>query len=186
MADGEFALIREYGEAGLIHPSKGWATVGDHDLYCLLADAAAQQRDEAALQKYAPLADEFALRYDHKLYRAITHRAWGVSHCLVSQYAESQIQFDRALVIFQQMNTRWQIGRTLFELGELAVARADNIIAREYFTRALSEFEMMDALPDMIRTHEKLESVDPNSKQGRPPRRRNRGHGSPLRNVSNQ
>jgi tetratricopeptide (TPR) repeat protein len=179
MAEGEFALIREYGEAGLIRPSKGWAAFGDHDLYSLLADAAAQQRDEAALQKYAPLAEEFAARHDHKLYRAIAHRAWGVAHRLAGQFAESQIRFDQALEIFQQMNTRWQIGRTLFELGELAVARADKIIAREYFTRALSEFEMLDALPDIIRTHEKLESVDPNSKQGRPPRRRNRGHGSP-------
>jgi len=156
MAEGEFALIRESGEAGLIRPSKGWATFGDHDLYSLLADAAAAQRDEAALRQYAPLAEETARRYDHKLYRAIAHRARGVAHRLAGKYAESQFRFDHALDIFQQMNTRWQIGRTLFELGELAVAQTNHTVAREYFTRALSEFEVMDALPDAIRTREKL------------------------------
>jgi tetratricopeptide (TPR) repeat protein len=156
MAEGEFALIREYGEAGLIRPSRGWATFGDHDLYSLLADAAAQQRDEAALQKYAPLAEEFASRYDHKLYRAIAHRAWGVSHRLAGQYAESQIRFDKALEIFQQMNTRWQIGRTLFELGELDAARADNTAALEHFSLGLNAFEGIGAVLDAGRTRERL------------------------------
>ena len=80
MAEGEFALIREYGEAGLIRPSKGWATFGDHDLYSLLVDTAAQTRDIEALRQYIPLAEEFANRYDHKLYQAIAHRAHGVTH----------------------------------------------------------------------------------------------------------
>jgi hypothetical protein len=93
------------------------------------------------------------------LYRAVAHRAWGVSHRLAGRYAESQIRFDKALEIFQQMNTRWQIGRTFVELGELAVTRADPTIARECFVRALSEFETIGALPDVIRTREKLELV---------------------------
>jgi hypothetical protein len=78
MAEGEFALIREYGEAGLIRPSKGWATFGDHDLYSLLVDAATLQRDNDALSKYTSLAEESSRRYDHKLYQAIAHRARGV------------------------------------------------------------------------------------------------------------
>ena len=75
MAEGEFALVREHLEAALNKPSQGWAPVGDHELYSLLADAAVQQRDEAALRQYAAPAEETARRYDHRLYQAIAHRA---------------------------------------------------------------------------------------------------------------
>jgi tetratricopeptide (TPR) repeat protein len=155
MAEGEFALVREHGEAALTRSSQGWATVGDHDLYSLLADSAASQRDEAALRKYAPLAEEFASRYDYKLYRAIAHRAWGVAHRLAGQYAESKMRFERALKIFQQMNTRWQIGRTLFEMGELAIAQKDTPTARNYFAQAGNVFESIGAVPDITRVRER-------------------------------
>ena len=154
MAEGEFALVQKYLEIA-IHKTAAW--VGEHDIYAMLADVAAQQRDETSLQKYAPLAEEFALRYDHRLYQAIAQRAWGVMYRLTGQYNESQIRFEQALVIFQQMNTRWQIGRTLFELGELSISLADISSARDYFTRALSTFETLSARPDAARTREKLE-----------------------------
>lgn len=159
MAEGEFALIREYGEAGLIRLSKGWATFGDHDLYSLLVDAAAMQRDEAAIQKYAPLAEEFALRYNHKLYQAIAHRAWGVMYCLAGQYDEAQMRFDRALEIFQNMDTRYQIGRTKFEIGELDVARRNNAAAREHFSQALNAFERIGAVLNAMRVRERLAAL---------------------------
>jgi tetratricopeptide (TPR) repeat protein len=158
-AEGEFALVREHLEAALPQLSIGWVAVGDHDLYNLLADVAAQQRDEASLRKYVPLAEEFAKRYDHKLYQAIAHRAWGVAHRLAGQYAESQIRFDQALEIFQQMNTRWQIGRALFEMGELAANQTNTPKARQYFTRALDAFESMQAMPDAVRTRAVLERL---------------------------
>jgi tetratricopeptide (TPR) repeat protein len=111
------------------------------------------------LQKYAPLAEEYASRYDHKLYRAIAHRAWGVSHRLAGQYAESQIRFEWALEIFQQMNTHRQVGRTLFELGELAVAQMDFPMASAYFTRARSAFESIQATLDSAYIHATLEKL---------------------------
>jgi tetratricopeptide (TPR) repeat protein len=156
MAEGEFALVQKYLEIGL---NKTAAWVGEHDLYAMLADAAVQQRDEAALQKYAPLAEEFASRYDHKLYQGIAHRAWGVSHRLAGHYAESRTRLQQALELFQQLDTRWQIGRTFFELGELDLARVENTQAREQFSRALSAFEAMGASPDLARTREKLTMV---------------------------
>jgi len=155
-AEGEFALVREHLEIALSQPSIGWIAFGDHELYNLLADAAAQERDEAALQKYAPLAEEFATRYDHKLYQAIAHRARGVAHRLAGEYSESQIRFDQALEILQQMDTRWQIGRTLFEMGELAVAQKDTVSARDHFTRALNILEGIGAAPDGTRARERL------------------------------
>jgi tetratricopeptide (TPR) repeat protein len=155
-AEGEFALVQEHLEAALPQGSIGWMAVGDHELYNLLADVAAQQRDVAALKKYAPLAEQFASRYDHKLYRAIAHRAWGVSHRLAGQYDEAQMRFDQALEIFQQLNTRWQIGRTLFEMGELALAQTNKAVARDHFYAALNAFESISAVPDVERTRGRM------------------------------
>ncbi len=159
MAEGEFALVREHGEAALTRSSQGWAAVGDHDLYSLLADAAAQQRNEAALRKYAPLAEEFASRYDHKLYRAIALRAQGVAHLLAGEYNDAESSLDQALGLFGELSTRYQIGQTLFELGEVAAAQKDKNKAREYFTGALNDFERIGAAPDAIRVRERLAAL---------------------------
>lgn len=151
MAEGEFALIHKYGKAGLIRPSKGWATFGDHDLYSLLVDAAMIQRDETALRQYISLAEESARRYDHKLYQAIAHRARGVLHHLAGEYAEAEAQLNQALELFSNMNTHYQIGRTLFELGEIAAALTETDRARGYFYRALEVFESIQAITDVAR-----------------------------------
>ena len=51
MAEGEFARMQHHLEAALkIGLSMGTAPGGDHDLYALLVDAAAQQRDPGAAQ----------------------------------------------------------------------------------------------------------------------------------------
>ena len=134
-------------------------SIGDHDLYALLADAAALQRDEAAIRQYAPQAEELAARYGHVLYQAIAHRAWGVAHRLAGSYAEANARFNQALVLLAPLNTRWQIGRTLFELAELALAQANIPQARDYFRRALAAFEAMQAAPDVARTRTALEAL---------------------------
>lgn len=159
MAKGEFALVREHIEAALTRPSLGWATFGDHDMYSLLADAAAQQRDEAALQQYAPLAEESARRYDHSLYQAIAHRARGVAHLLAGECDEAELQLNQALDMFSNLKTHYQIGRTLFELGELAAAQKDTHKAHKYFTGALAAFETMQAVPDAARAQTALERL---------------------------
>jgi tetratricopeptide (TPR) repeat protein len=157
MAEGEFALVRQHLEEAL---KQGGQWVGDHDLYMMLADAAAQQRDEDALRRYAPLAEEAAARYDHKLYQAIAHRAWGVAHRLAGEHAESEARLNQALASFNTLDAHWQIGRTLFELGELARARTDSAAARDTFSKALAEFERLGAAPDAARTRMALESLD--------------------------
>ena len=156
MAEGEFALVRKYLEIALGQTAT-W--VGEHDLYAMLVDAAAQQRDAAALGHYAPLAEELAARYDHKLYQAIAHRAWGVAHRLAGQTVDAEVRLKRALELFETLDTRWQIGRTFFELGELDLARAESAQAREQFSRALSAFEAMGASPDVVRARERLAMV---------------------------
>jgi len=157
MAEGEFVLVRKYLEIAL---GKTASWIGEHDLYAMLADAAAQQGDAAALEQYAPLVEELAARYGHKLYQAIAHRARGVAHRLAGRTVQAEERLKQALELFETLNTRWQIGRTLFELGELALrAPSGNEAAREYFSRAFSAFEEMGAVPDATRTREKLAAL---------------------------
>ena len=112
--------------------------------------------DEAALRQYAPQAEELAVRHGHVLYQAIAHRAWGVAHRLAGEYAASENRLNQALELFRGLDARWQIGRTLFELGQLAMDRASTAEARDFFTRALTAFEEMCAAPDVARTRAAL------------------------------
>jgi len=140
-----------------LHSSSEW--VSDHDIYAILVDMAVLQRDEAGIRQYTPQAEELAMRYGHTLYQAIAHRAWGVAHRLAGEYTEAEARLTQALDLFSGLNTRWQIGRTLFELGELAAAQTNIAKARDHFTRALAAFEAMRAAPDVARTRAALERV---------------------------
>ena len=140
-------------------PLKWGTNPHDHDLYAILADTAARQRDLAAIQKYAPLAEELAMRDDHKLYRAIAHRALAVAHCIAGEYPEAETRLNHALELFQPLGTRWQIGRTLIEFGELERMRHNNRVAHDYFSRALTEFEAMRAAPDAASTCARIQNL---------------------------
>jgi tetratricopeptide (TPR) repeat protein len=160
MAEGEFALMQHHLEAALkIGLLMGTAPGGDHDLYAMLVDAAAQQRDQAALRKYAPLAEESATGIGHKLHMAIAHRAWGVAHTLAGEYPQAEARFKQALKIFNDYPAPWQIGRNLFEMGELARAQMKTEQARDYFSRALSAFEELRASPYAARSRAALETL---------------------------
>lgn len=156
MGEGEFTLVKQHLEASL-NLSLPW--VGDHDVYAALIDAAAREADEAAIRQYAPQAEALAVQYGHRLYQAIAHRAWGVAHRLAGEYVEAGARLDQALLLFSDLKTRWQIGRTLFELGQLAAARSDTGEAQDYFVRALAAFQEMCAAPDAARTQAALESL---------------------------
>ena len=73
--------------------------------------------------------------------------------------AEAEERLKRALELFRGLDTRWQTGRTLFELGELSQAQGDSARARERLTLALSAFEEMKAAPDAARTRAMLEAI---------------------------
>ena len=153
-------------EAALARPSIEFnysTPAADIDLYVMLVDVAVQQRDLPALQKYAPLATELASRHEHRLYQAIIHRAQGVAHRLSREYEDAETQLKQALKGFQELKTRWQIGRTLYELAELALARTDPANAQAYFAQALAAFEEMGAVPDAARTRAALASLGPYS-----------------------
>jgi tetratricopeptide (TPR) repeat protein len=133
--------------------------VNEADLYARLADAAAQSRDLAALQKYAALAEEGAAAEDHKLHLAIARRAWGVLHTLSGEYAEAEGRLRQAMEIFAAYPAPWQIARTHYELGELWRARGQAAQARHHFSQALSGFEALRAAPYAARARLALENL---------------------------
>jgi len=91
----------------------------DHEIYMILADTAVELRDMDALRKYAQPLETLASRDNHRLYLAIAHRAIGVEHRLAGEHAPAEARLRQALELFTKVGARWQIGRTLFELGEL-------------------------------------------------------------------
>ncbi len=161
MAEGEFALVKDHLEVAGRKPvsSRGFL-MNETERYSLLADLAVLERDEAALRQYAPLAEELARRDGHILFQASAHRAWGVLHRLTGDYAEAAERLNQALELFQGLDTRWQIGRTFYELAKLALARTDTTEARDYFSLALVAFEGIRAVPDAERTRAALASLN--------------------------
>lgn len=153
----EMALQNRFANSTQVFNNGSWA--GDHDLYAMLADTAARQRDEAMLRQYAPLAEELADRYGHRLYQAIAHRAWGVAHRLAGEYPAAETRLEQALALFRQLGTRWQSGRTLTDLGELEWLRGDAVRAHDHFSRALAAFDEVGALPDAARARAALEAA---------------------------
>jgi len=158
MGEGEFALVRHELDLAF-GQNQEFEYVGDHDVHTALVDVASLQRDEAAIRAYAPPAEALAIRYDHKLYQGIICRAWGVAHRLAGEFDEAGARFNQALNFFTPLGTRWQIGRTHFELGELAVVRCDTAQARASFTLASANFEAMRAAPDLARARAALEEL---------------------------
>jgi hypothetical protein len=144
-------------------PVKRGTMAHDHDVYMLLTDTAVQRRDAAAVRQYAPRLEELATRDGHRLYLAIAHRAWGVAHLLADEHvrtSDAEARLNQALELFSELKTRWQIGRTRLELGELALARSDPASARDHFSRALAEFEALKAVGYMERAQAALNALD--------------------------
>lgn len=161
-AEGEFALVKQKLEPALQlsgQPVKRGTMAHEHIVYMMLVDSAVRAGDEAIIRQFAPKLEELALRDDHKPYLAVAHRAWGVAHRLAAEYQEAETRLEKALGIFEELETRWQIARTLFEFGELSMAKSNVEVAQSYFSRARDLFEELGANPDMIRTEEMIETI---------------------------
>ena len=132
----------------------------DHEIYMTLADTAVELRDADALRKYAPDLETLASRDSHRLYLAIAHRALGIAHRLEGEHSEAENRLRQALELFTKLGARWQIGRTLFELGELSFEGSQKETkAREYFAQALGAFEEIQATQNAERTRAALNSL---------------------------
>ena len=160
-AEGEFALVEEHLDAISKTPAVRRGTlVTDNVLNFMLADLAVQRRNETDLRRYAPLAAETTSRDGHMLFQASAQRALGVMHRLAGDYTRAADHLHRALQIFEDLETRWQLGRTLAELGELATVQTDYVRARDYYARAVEAFDAMGAVPDRVRTQTALEALN--------------------------
>jgi len=160
---GEFALMKEHLEEAFAKsnaPLKWGSMPTEPELYILLADSAAERRDETALREFAPQLEEIAVRNGHKVYQAVAHRAWGVAHTLAGGYAEAQARFEQSLTLLRPFDTRWQIGRTLYDLGELASRQGAHSAARNYLSQALVHYEALGAAPYVERTKARLTELD--------------------------
>src|SRR5260221_13225386 len=127
-AKGELARVKSNLESALDksgQPVRRGTMAHDHHVYMLLTEAAAEQRDPAALAAYAPRLAALAERDGHRLYQAVAARAAGVASRLAGNSAASAAQLDRAIDLFSALGTRWQLGRAFFERAELARALAD-------------------------------------------------------------
>lgn len=155
MAAGEFAQITKYLESALI---QGAEWVGNHDLYAALVDTAVRERNEAQIRKYAPLAEDTATRYNHRLYQAIASRAWGVLHLMENEPKLAQTRLERALGIFTELGTQWQIGRTYFELFGLAMSGGEKEKAQNYLSLSQSAFEKAGAVIEIELVKETLKT----------------------------
>lgn len=131
----------------------------EHIVYMMLVDSAVRAGNEKTIRQYAPQLEELALRDDHKPYLAVAHRAFGVAHRMAEEYPEAETRLEKALEIFEKLGTRWQIGRTLFEMGELALAMSNGEAAQGYFSRAQDLFEELGAGPDASRTEALIKSL---------------------------
>lgn len=161
-AEGEFALAKEQIEraiAASAQPVKWGTGPHEHDLYAMLTDAAARQRDLTAILKYAPVAEQLAGRDHHQLYLAIIHRAWAVAQRLSGEYREAETRLAQALEISKALGARWQIGLSHYEYGELEADRHNDASAREQFSLALVEFEAMRAAPQVAATRQRLRDL---------------------------
>jgi len=160
-AQGEFALVKRNLENAIEtagQPVNFGTMAHDHEVYMMLADTAAELRDASAVHKYAPQLERLASRDNHRLYLAIAYRAFGVGHRLAGENSAAETRLKDALGIFTELGTRWQIGRTLFELGELNLADS-RMKAREYYSQALGSFEEIQAEPNAERTRLALNTL---------------------------
>ena len=131
----------------------------DLDMYAMAVDAAARAEDEGGLNKYLTVAEKSAARANHDLYVAVARRARGVSYRLTAEWDLAADQLTAAADEFRSLDTPWQIGRTLLELGEVELHRGNDDLARGHFSEALTAFESLGAMPDAERTRTALDSL---------------------------
>jgi tetratricopeptide (TPR) repeat protein len=137
-------------------PVKRGTMAHEHIVYMMLAEAAAQLADPEALAKYAERLEELATRDGHRPYLAVAHRAWGIVHRLAGDYESAEEQLQKALALFEEIDARWQIGRTQVEIAELKLARGETEGARDQLSQAAGTFEALQAGPDLVRAQTAL------------------------------
>jgi len=66
---------------------------------------------------------------------------------------------QQALELFEGLETHWQIGRTFYELAELAREQENLSQAKRNYSLALDSFKHIGAKPDAARVRQVLDSL---------------------------
>lgn len=162
-AQGEFAQVENELSTVLElpgQPVKRGTMAHQHIVYMMLTDSAAQAEDLDRLQLYAPKLEELAIRDDHQPYLAVAYRAMGVAHRLAGEHVEAVTRLNQAMEIFSSLEMGWQVGRTYFEMGEVARKLGEAERAQGFFDQATTAFETMKAAPDIMRTRATLGALN--------------------------
>ncbi|MFQ5942193.1 MAG: hypothetical protein ACE5JF_01440 [Anaerolineales bacterium] len=131
----------------------------DLDLHVMAVDAAARARDREHLNELVPISEEAAKRANHELYIAVARRARGIKHRIDGEIDQAADQLSGAADEFRALDTPWQIGRTLLELGEVERDRGHTDRAKEYLSEAIEAFVGLGAVPYEERARSALESI---------------------------
>jgi tetratricopeptide (TPR) repeat protein len=125
----------------------------------MLADISVEHNNLEYIEKYATQAEELANRHDHRQYQAISHRALGVANRLKSEYKQAENRLTKALEIFEELDTTWQLGRTYYEFGQLYAAQDKPKEAKKHYEQAIKRYENMGAIPNIERTQAALKAI---------------------------
>jgi hypothetical protein len=137
-------------------PTRWGSVANQHDVLTMLAEAAARAEDRAALEEFAAPAAELAHRYGHRLYAAIADRALGVLARIQGRSDDARRLLQTALRSFDDLGTRWQVGRTQGEMAVLEHELGKPDEARVWMDLALASLETMQAEPDRQRLIRRL------------------------------
>jgi hypothetical protein len=161
LAEGEFAQVKYHLKTGIERTIADRGSLSaDLDSYGTAVDAAARAEDKSWLSKYLPSAEEIAVDVKHDLFIAVVNRAHGVAHRLDGEWDLAADRLATATEEFRALETPWQIGRTLLELGRVEQHRGNVEPAREHYLEAISQFESLGATPHAERARAALEALN--------------------------
>ena len=79
----------------------------------------------------------------YSLYHAIALRALAILDWLDHDFGRAEERLKESWRLFQRLETHYQIGRTLLDLGELSAGMGKHEEAESYFAQAQSAYRIM-------------------------------------------
>jgi tetratricopeptide (TPR) repeat protein len=109
------------------------------------AELAAHTGEDSTFDFFTPSFEALLEHHGSRQHLYRGRRALGVAHASRGEYDRARERLNQAQDGFLALDTPWQQGRTLLELGKLERAAGDEAAAQVHFQNALSLFEGMKA-----------------------------------------
>jgi hypothetical protein len=120
------------------------------------AEIGAYLGDSSAFDLFTPELEALLEGHGDRKHLYRGRRALGVTHAHRGEYVQARERLSQALAGFVELDTPWQQGRTLLEMGKMERAAGDEAAAQLHFQNALSLFEDMKARFHAKQTRELL------------------------------